>query len=260
MIDRGKIYFIGAGPGAPDLLTIRGKRVIDSADTILYAGSLVNPVLFEDTRPDAVIQSSASMTLEQIMDVMIQAAHAGHLVARVHTGDPSVFGAILEQMAILQEQKISYEIVPGVSSAFAAAARLGVELTAPEVAQTVILTRTAGRTPVPPLETLEQLAAHRTTMVLFLSIALIDKAVSGLLSGGYPPDTPVAVVHRVTWPDEQIIRGTLGDIAPKVQAAGIKRQAIILVGKALDSLQSGRLSKLYDENFDHGFRASVKHG
>jgi len=257
MIDRGKVYFIGAGPGAPDLITIRGKQAIDNADVILYTGSMVNPALFETARPDAVIKSSESMTLEQIMDAMIISAKSGNVVARVHTGDPSLFGAILEQITILEEQEIPYEIIPGVSSVFAAAAKLGVELTVPEITQTIILTRVEGRTPVPSLETLQNLAVHQSTIVLFLSVDLIEKVVSDLLAGGYPPETSVAVVHKVTWPDEQIVKGTLAEIASKVRIAGIHRQSLILIGGAINSIHSNTFSKLYDQNFSHGFRTSA---
>jgi len=260
----GKVFFIGAGPGDPDLITLKGKSLIESADVIIYAGSLVNPALFETIKTGASIYDSASMTLQEITGIMLKAVRGGKNVVRVHTGDPAIYGAILEQMAILRANDIPYEIIPGVSSAFAAAARLGVELTVPEVTQTVIFSRAEGRTPMPPREKLAFLAEHRATLVLFLSISMIDKVVDELFTGGYPPDTPVAVVYKVSWPDELIIRGTLADIARKIDDARIKRQALILIGEALNPNISAsepfHRSKLYDKDFSHSFRHPTKGG
>lgn len=258
MSSQGKVYFIGAGPGDPELLTIKGRRIIGEADVIIYADSLVNPEVCRYARPGAEIHGSSSLSLEEVAGLMAGAAEQGKTVARVHTGDPSVYGAIGEQMDLLDRRGIRYEIVPGVSSVFAAAASLGVELTAPELSQTVIITRLEGRTPVPVRENLSSLAAHHATLVLFLSIAMIDGVVKDLLAGGYPAATPVAVVQRASWEDQRTVLGTLSDIAGKVAEAGIKRQALILVGEVLDpdrdAAARGRRSRLYDETFTHGYR------
>ncbi len=258
----GKVYFVGAGPGDPELLTIKGKRIIEQADVIIYADSLVNPEICRFARPGAEIHGSSTLALEAIVGLMVDAVNQGKTVARVHTGDPSIYGAIREQIEHLDRQDIIYEIIPGVSSVFAAAASLGIELTAPEVSQTVILTRLEGRTPVPPKENLSSLAAHNSTMVLFLSVSMIDEVVTQLLGGGYGADTPVAVVQRVGWQDERSLRGTVGDIGAKVREAGIQRQALILVGEALRKegrvRNTGARSRLYDEEFAHGYRRSRK--
>lgn len=201
-MNSGKVFFIGAGPGDTDLITLKGKRLIENVDVIIYAGSLVNSALFDKIEKNASIYNSASMNLQEIADIMLESVRKGKDVARVHTGDPSIYGAVLEQIAILRENNIPYEVVPGVSSAFAAAARLGVELTVPELTQTVIFSRAEGRTPVPPDEKLASLAEHRATLVLFLSISMIGRVVDELLIGGYPKDTPVAVVYKASWPDD----------------------------------------------------------
>lgn len=253
----GKVYFIGAGPGDPELLTLKGQRLIRAADLVLYTDSLVNPAVCAWARPGVEVKGSAGMTHEEIMDEMIRVAAAGGTVARVHTGDPSIYGAVFEQIKQLEEAGIPYEIVPGVSSVFAAAAALQAELTVPELAQTVILSRAEGRTPMPAKEQLRHLAAHEATLCLFLSVTLIHKVVEELLAGGYPPSTPVAVVQRASWPDQQIVRGTLQDIAARVREAGIKAHALIMVGKVFDpelhATVEGR-SKLYDAGFTHQFR------
>lgn len=257
----GKVYFIGAGPGDPELLTLKASRLLREADVILYTDSLVSPEIARFARPGAVIQGTSGLHLEEIIEKMVVAVRAGKIVARVHSGDPSVYGAIHEQMIRLMEAGIPYELIPGVSSIFAAAARLGVELTVPEVAQTLILTRFAGRTPMPEREGLRSLAAHRATLSLFLSISPIEEVVAELEEGGYPPDTPVAVVYRVSWPEEQTVRGTLADIAKKVRQAGFKKQALILVGRALDPELKARVhtaSHLYDKTFSHGFRKAER--
>lgn len=258
MADKGKVYFIGAGPGDPELITVKGQRILGEADVILYTDSLVSPDLMRWARPDAEIFGSAGLTLEEIMAVLVEGAREGKVVARVHTGDPSIYGAVLEQIVILNREGIPYEIVPGVSSVFGAAAALGAELTVPELAQTVILTRMEGRTPVPEFEKLKDLAAHRTTLVLYLSVTMISKVVGELLAGGYAPDTPVAVVQRATWPDQRIVRGTLADIAEKTKAAGIRMHALILVGQVFDPTLpvSGERyrSRLYDKEFTHMYR------
>lgn len=252
----GTVYFIGAGPGAPDLITVRGRDIIARADLILYADSLVDeavPAAY--ARPTARVVGSAGLDLERVVALMVETARAGGVVARVHTGDPSLYGAIHEQMAALDEQGVPYEIVPGVTAAFAAAARLGVELTVPEVTQTLIVSRVAGRTPVPPGEALRDLAVHGASLALYLSVAQIEQVVAELLAGGaYTPDTPVAVVYRATWPDEQVITGTLAEIAPQVREAGFARHALILVGPALRAARPATRSRLYAPEFAHGYR------
>ncbi len=224
---------------------------------MLYADSLVHPDIAGLAKRRAVVECSSGLHLEEIMARMVAAAREGKVVARVHSGDPAIYGAIFEQMVRLEEAEVPYEIVPGVSSVFAAAAKLGVELTVPEVVQTVIFARAEGRTPMPAGERLRELAQHQATLALFLSIARLRKVVDELRAGGYPPDTPVAVVHRVTWEDEQIIRGTLADIEGKIRQAGFKKQALILVGRALDPAlkRTGQTaSHLYDRTFSHMFR------
>ena len=253
----GKVYFIGAGPGDPELLTLKGKRILEQADVVIYADSLVDPRICDFAKASAAIHKSSSATLDEVVDMMTSAARDGKIVARVHTGDPSVYGAIFEQMAALEEHQIEYEVIPGVSSVFAAAAALRVELTVPDVSQTVIITRLEGRTPVPARQKLKSLAAHDATMGIFLSAAMIDRVVAELLEGACSPTTPVAVVYRASWENEVKVVGTLADIAPKVREAGIDRQALILVGEALDTKTnalSKHRSKLYDENFAHGCR------
>ena len=252
-----QVYFVGAGPGALDLLTVKATRLIGEADVIIYTDSLVNPEIASLAKPGAAIHRSAGLTLEQICDLMVAAAAEGKLIARVHTGDPSIFGAVLEQIAVLERHGIAWEIVPGVTSFVAAAAALGVELTVPDLVQSVIVTRVGGRTPMPPKEQLADLAAHQATMAFFLSITLMHKLVDGLLEGGYPPETPTAVMHKASWPDQVIVTGTLADIADKVKAAGIHTQSIVLVGEALDPglrASEEHRSRLYDADFTHSFR------
>lgn len=251
------VYFIGAGPGALDLLTVRALRILQRADLILYADSLVNPEIASLAKPEAEVVGSSGLTLEEIVGRMIGAARSGRIVARVHSGDPSLYGATREQMAALQAAGVSYQVVPGVSSLFAAAAVLGVELTVPEVSQTVILGRAEGRTAVPDRQKLRNLASHRATMAIYLSVGRIERVVAELLEGGYQESTPAAVVYRATWPDQQILRGTLSDIAGTVRLTGIDRQALILVGDALAPVNDqdrSAASLLYDPAFSHGYR------
>ena len=248
----GKVYFIGAGPGAVDLITVRGRRLIDTADCIIYAGSLVNPVLFSGCR--VPLHDSAALHLEEIIEIMAAVVEQGGTVARVHTGDPALYGAIGEQMARLEQRGIAYEVVPGVSSAFAAAAALGVELTLPEVTQSVIITRREGRTPVPERESLTRLAASGSTMMIFLSVGMIEGVVADLLAGGYSHTTPVAVVMKASWPDQRVVTGTLADIGAAVQVAGIAKTAMICVGEVFSSSQPSVRSRLYDPEFSHGGR------
>ncbi len=248
-----KVYFIGAGPGDPDLITVRGRRILEKADVVIYAGSLVNKALLEGL--DAEIFDSASMTLDDTVKIMQNAVSQRQIVARLHTGDPAIYGAISEQIERLAELGISYEIVPGVSSALAGAAVLGQELTIPEISQTVIFTRMAGKTPVPDMERIRELAKHQATMVIFLSAGMIESLRDELLEG-YPEDTPIVVIQKATWPEQNIVRGTLANIAAKVKEAGIKKTALIYVGKALRASEEslGRTSKLYDKDFSHEFR------
>ena len=245
------IHFVGAGPGDPELLTLKGRRLLDSADMVVYAGSLVNPALLDGIRAEC--HDSAGLDLAAIMGLMIPASRAGKLVVRLHTGDPAMYGAIREQMQWLDREAIPYTVVPGVSSAFAAAAALRRELTVPEQTQTVILTRQAGRTPVPEAEALPKLAAIGASMCIFFSVGMMEQVVADLLAGGYAATTPVAVVEKASWPDERIVRGALQDIAALVAGAGIRKTAMILVGPALDD-SSQAASRLYAEDFSHGCR------
>lgn len=246
-----KVYFIGAGPGDPELITLKGKKKVQEADVIIYAGSLVNPQVIGDRKENAKVYNSATMTLPEVIEVMKEAAAEEKMVARVHTGDPSIYGAIREQMDALEELGIDYEVIPGVSSFVASAAQLKKEFTLPEVSQTVILTRMEGRTPVPSKESLASLAQHQASMAIFLSVQMIEEVVAELLTA-YPPTTPVAVVQKATWEDQKIVEGTLADIAVKVKEAEIKKTAQILVGNFLGSEYA--LSKLYDESFTHEYR------
>ncbi len=250
-----QVYFIGAGPGDPELLTIKGRRIIEQADVIIYADSLIDPRVCSLARSEVKIHKSASLSLEEIMEIILRAVREGKMVARLQSGDPSIYGALQEQIDVLEEHGIKYEIVPGVSSLCAAAASLKTELTIPELSQTVIITRIEGRTPVPEKESLRNLATHQATLAIFLSVSLIERVVEELLNGGYPSETPVAVVYRVSWNDETVIRSTLKDIVKKVRTLGIKRQALILVGSVLDSVErKGYHSKLYNKPFSHRYR------
>ena len=249
--NRHPVVFLGAGPGDPELLTLKGRRLLDTADLVVYAGSLVNPALLEGIR--AACHDSAALDLEAIMTLLADGYQRGLRTVRLHTGDPAVYGAIREQMQWFDARAIPYEVVPGVSSVFAAAAALRTELTVPEVTQTVILTRQAGRTPVPERESLARLAAAQATMCIFLSVSMMGRVVEDLRAGGYPVDTPIAVVERASWPDERIVRGTLANIAARVADSGIRKTAMIVVGPAL-SADSRVASKLYDAAFSHEYR------
>lgn len=247
------VFFIGSGPGDPELITVKGKRLLEEADVVVYAGSLVNERVLQYAKKDAKIYNSAGMTLEEIMDIMVNAVKDGKKVVRLNSGDPTLYSALREQIAILEGKGIPYEIVPGVSSAFASAATLKEELTIPGITQTVIFTRLEGNTPVPERESLSELARHQATMCVFLSVGMMDRVVEGLRQG-YPADTPVAVVYRATWEDERVVRGTLKDIVRKVKRARIKRQAMIIVGNTLSSRITYHASLLYDKDFQHGYR------
>lgn len=250
-----KVYFVGAGPGDPKLITVKGKILLEEADIVIYAGSLVNPQVLQYTREEAVIYNSASMNLREIISVIEEGTREGKKIVRLHTGDPGLYGAIQEQINLLEEKGISYEVVPGVSSMAAAAASIGREFTQPEITQSVIITRLEGRTPVPEKEELSLLSKHRASLCIFLSVHNIDEVVSRLTEG-YPPDTPAAVVFKASWPEEKIIRGTLSNIADKVKEEGIEKTALILVGDFLKG--SGEASKLYDSQFTHGYREAEK--
>ena len=248
-----KVYFIGAGPGDPELITIKGRKLLDAADVVIYAGSLVNPELLKNIK--AEIFNSASMTLGETTEVIKKSAEAGKMIVRLHTGDTSFYSAISEQIEKLRELNIKYEVVPGVSSAMAGAAILGQELTIPEISQTVIFTRLEGKTPVPETEKLSELAKHKATMVIFLSVGMIEKVKEELLQG-YPENTPVVIIEKATWPEQRIVKGALKDIITLVKDSGIKKTALIYVGESLRASEKslGKESKLYDKEFKHEYR------
>ncbi len=255
-----KVYFIGAGPGDPDLITVKGQKLIRAADVVLFTDSLVNEALMDETKEEATVLKSAGMALDEQIEIMVEAVGKGKSVARVHTGDPSIYGAILEQMSKLHERGISYEIIPGVSSVFASAARAGVELTVPELTQTVILTRAEGRTPVPEKEKLALLASHHCTVSLFLSATLMKKVVRSFYEAGWSEDAPVLVVYKATWPDEVIVRTTLAHAEADMKKHRITKQAMVIISPAVDPTlieRGGYESKLYDKTFTHGFRKGV---
>ncbi|MFS0645806.1 precorrin-4 C(11)-methyltransferase [Siminovitchia sp. 179-K 8D1 HS] len=255
-----KVHIIGAGPGDPDLITVKGLKLIEQADVVMYTDSLVNPELIGKAGEGAEIIKTAGMHLEEMVDMMINRVKAGKKVVRVHTGDSAVFGAIMEQMALLKEAGIDVEIVPGVSSVFASAAAAGAELTIPDLTQTVILTRAEGRTPVPEREKLKDLAKHHCTVALFLSATLTKKIVKEFLAADWHEDTPVVVVYKATWPDEKVVRTTIGKLDEAMRESGIRKQAMILAGWALDPHihEKDYRSKLYDKEFTHSFRKGVK--
>ncbi|RMF89456.1 MAG: precorrin-4 C(11)-methyltransferase [Methanobacteriota archaeon] len=248
------VYFVGAGPGDPELLTVKAKGLIERADVIVYAGSLVNPEIPGMAKEGAKLFDSSKMALEEIIEVLADASEAGELAVRLQSGDPSIYGAIHEQITLLEDRGVECRVVPGVSSFSAAAALLKREYTVPGVVQTLILTRREGRTPVPEKERLRDLARHRASMAIFLSAGMIEEVVEEL-GPVYGRDTPAAVVYRASWPDEKLVEGTLGDIAGKVRAEGIDRTALILVGDFLR--RSAARSRLYDPGFSHGFRGGV---
>ena len=249
------IHFVGAGSGAADLITVRGANMLQDADVIIYAGSLVNPALLDYAKEGCEIHNSAHMTLEEVIDVMKAAEAVGKTTVRLHTGDPSLYGAHREQMDLLDEAGIAYDVVPGVSSFCGAAAALKAEYTLPNVSQSVIITRMEGRTPVPEGEKLRKMASHGCTMVLFLSTSLLDGAVEELLEGGYSPDTPAAIVYKATWPDEQVWRCTVGTLAETARQAGVKNTALICIGGFLGDAYER--SRLYDPTFTHMFRTAT---
>lgn len=246
------IYIVGAGPGAEDLITVRGVELLKKADTIIYAGSLVNPGLLKYAKDGCSIHDSAKMTLEEVISVMEKDDAPNKIIVRLHTGDPCIYGAIREQMDILDSKGMEYEYVPGVSSFIGAASALKAEYTLPNVSQTVILTRMAGRTPVPEKEEIESLAAHQATMIIFLTSTMLKELSNRLIEGGYSPDTPAAIVYKATWPDQKVIRTTVKNIAVEAEKEGINKMALICVGNFLGDNYDR--SKLYHPEFTHLFR------
>ena len=260
------IYFIGAGPGAPDLITVRGAELLKQAGMIIYAGSLVNPALLEYAPWGCMVYNSATMTLDEVMEKLLSGYRRGMVTVRLHTGDPSLYGAIREQMDRLRDVGVPFEVVPGVSSFCAAAAAIPAEYTLPGVSQTVIISRMEGRTSVPERESIRSLASHRSSMVLFLSAGMLDELCSELIAGGYPAETPAALVYRASWPNtpvgdpllgvsetgERVFRGTLTTLPAQAKEAGITKTALVLVGDFLGDKYD--LSRLYDASFSHGYR------
>lgn len=246
------VHIVGAGPGGADLITVRGMKLLEKADIVIYAGSLVNPELLEYASEECEIHNSASMTLEEVMDVIKRGHGEGKDIVRLHTGDPSVYGAIREQMDIMDDEGIPYDMTPGVSSFCGAAAALKAEYTLPDVSQTVIITRMAGRTPVPEKENIRSLASHGATMSIFLSTGMLEKLTEELVAGGYSEDTPAAIVYKATWPDEKVFRCRLADISRVAEENGIRKTALILVGGFLGD--SYDRSLLYHPGFSHEFR------
>lgn len=251
-----KVWFIGAGPGAPDLLTIRGAKLIAEADVVVWARSLVHEGVLVHACPNAEIIESTTIPLEGVLELYERAVREDLEIARIHSGDPSLWGAVLEQVEFCEELGLDWEIVPGVSSLGAAAAAIGRELTVPEVAQSVILTRRASRTPMPNNEDIKAFAAHGTTMAIFLSAARPRLLQEELLEGGYGPDTPCAVAYRASWPDEQVIECRLEELADRIREAGFTRQALVLVGPGLEA--GGTRSHLYSPAFSHSFRKAQR--
>lgn len=251
------VHFVGAGSGAPDLITLRGKKFLEEADVIIYAGSLVNPQLLDYAKQDCKIYNSAKMTLEEVLEVMFEAEEKGRTTVRLHTGDPSLYGAIREQMDVLEEKKIPFDYCPGVSSFCGAASALNLEYTLPDVSQSVIITRMAGRTPVPEKESIRSFAAHGTTMVIFLSTGMLKELSEELISGGYEQDTPAAIVYKASWPEEKVLNCTVKTLAQTAKEAGVTKTALIVVGRVLDGKYER--SKLYDPTFTTEFRKASSH-
>ncbi len=247
---KGKVYFIGAGPGDPDLITVKGKKIIENADLIIYAGSLVPKQIIRPKKGAKVIDSS-SMTLEQIYSEMVSKVKEGGIVARIQSGDPSIYGALNEQIRLLEKDGIPYEIIPGVTAAFALSAKAKISLTVPEISQSVIFTRISGRTPVPERESLRSLSSHRSVLAIYLSGSYSSSVKEELLKGGYPEDTDVIIGYRIGWEEEKIIKCKIKDMDEVVKKEGIKRQAVFLV---IPKRERETYSKLYDPRFKHGFR------
>ncbi len=249
------VNFVGAGCGAADLITVRGMKLLNEADVIIYAGSLVNPQLLKYAKNNCEIHNSAYMNLDEVINVMLTAEREGKMTVRLHTGDPSLYGAIREQMDSLEALNIKYEVCPGVSSFCGAAAALKAEYTLPDVSQTVIITRMAGRTPVPERESIRSLAAHGAAMVVFLSTGMLRELSEELIEGGYAPNSPAAIVYKASWEDEKICRCTVEQLAQTAESNGIKKTALICVGGFLGDNYS--LSKLYDKTFETEYRKAI---
>ena len=247
------IHFVGAGSGAPDLITVRGKKYLEEADVVIYAGSLVNPKLLEYTKDICTIYNSAKMTLEEVLSVMEKAEAAGKTTVRLHTGDPCIYGAIREQMDVLDEKGIAYDYCPGVSAFCGAASALNLEYTLPDISQSVVITRMAGRTPVPERESIASFAAHQATMVVFLSTGLLEELSRELIAGGYTADTPAAIVYKATWPEEKTFVCTVGTLAETAKKNQITKTALMIIGNAV-SQGNYRRSDLYNPAFTTEFR------
>lgn len=250
------IHFVGAGSGAADLITVRGKKYLEEADVVVYAGSLVNPQLLEYVKKECRIYNSAKMTLEEVLQVMEEAEAAGECTVRLHTGDPCIYGAIREQMDVLDEKGITYDYCPGVSAFCGAASALNLEYTLPEVSQSVIITRMEGRTPVPSKESIQSFAAHHATMVIFLSTGMLEELSRRLIEGGYEADTPAAIVYKATWPDEKKFVCTVGTLAQTAAENQITKTALMIIGDVVTAAKYDR-SKLYDPAFTTEFREAT---
>ena len=250
------IHIVGAGPGDPELITVKGSRYLAEADVVIYAGSLVNPALLDYCKEGVEIHNSAHMTLDEVVEVIAQAEADGKMTVRLHTGDPAIYGAIQEQMDAWEKRGFDYDVVPGVSSFLGAAAALRQEYTLPGISQTVIITRNEGRTLVPEREKLRSLASHQATMCIFLSITMLSDVVAELIAGGYAPDTPIAIVQRASWPEQKIVRATLETIVAEIADKGIDRTAMIVVSRCLGA--DYELSRLYAPEFSHMFREASK--
>ncbi len=250
------IRFVGAGPGAPDLITVRGMEYLKRADVIIYTGSLINPELLKYASSDARILNSAVMTLEEVMDVMIRAASEGKEVVRLHTGEPSLYGAVREQMDLLDEKQIPYESCPGVSACFGAASGLDVEFTLPGVSQTLIITRLEGKTAVPDKEKMSLLASHGASMAVYLSAGMLGRLSEELMAGGFSPDTPAALVYKATWPEEKKVVCTVRTLEQAGKDSGIDKTAVVLIGDAVLPRKNYERSRLYSPDFSTGFRSA----
>ena len=251
------VHFVGAGPGAPDLITVRGKQYLEEADVVIYAGSLVNPKLLEYTKDICTIYNSAKMTLEEVIHVIEKAEAEGKTTVRLHTGDPCIYGAIREQMDILDEKNFTYDYCPGVSAFCGAASALNLEYTLPDISQSVIITRMEGRTPVPSKESIQSFAAHQATMVVYLSTGMLEELSRRLIEGGYTADTPAAIVYKATWPEQKTFVCTVGTLAKTAAENNITKSALMSFGDTVAAAYFDR-SKLYDPEFTTEFREAVK--
>lgn len=251
------VYFVGAGTGAADLITVRGMHLLERADVIIYAGSLVNPQLLDYAKEECVIYNSARMTLDEVLDVMNQAEKDGKMIVRLHTGEPSIYGAVREQMDELDRLGIGYESCPGVSACFGAAASLNIEYTLPDISQSLIITRMEGRTSVPPKESIESFAAHQASMAIYLSTGLLEELCERLIAGGYTKNTPAALVYKATWPEEEAYVCTVGTLPETANAHAITKTAIVLVGEVITH-QHYRKSRLYAPDFSTEYREAKR--